>query len=246
MSIPKWQLAKSAAELVDGEIDIWSVNLDPPNYACIDQNTSLFSDDELERARRFRFDRHRRQYLVGRGALRHILAHYAGMQPEQIVFEYGEYGKPSIKSFHIEFNLSNSHERAIVGVTQNGPIGVDIEYLDRHIRDVNALAESVFTEIEQAQLYSYASSERLIPFLSGWTRKEAYLKGVGKGLALPLKDFSVDLTNSTEEPSISVAGWRLKSFWSSEDYLCAVAYLNSGSPHKFKWFEWDSAFFEQM
>lgn len=239
MNIPDWQPAQYAQGVKKGKIDIWYVDLNPAHASSLMQKDALYAADELARAARFRFDQHRRQYLVGRCALRQILAHYTNVRPNQVVFKYGEYGKPSIETFDLEFNLSNSHERAVIGVTQGEAIGIDIEYRDRHIWDVNSLAESVFTPIEQKQLNSYDPEQRLVPFLSGWTRKEAYLKGVGKGLALPLKDFSVDLTNSAETPHISVAEWRLRSFWSAEEYLCAIAYPDRVDIPEFNWFEWD-------
>ena len=115
-------------------------------------------------------------------------------------------------------------------------IGVDLEYQDRHIHDVESLAQSVFTNEELAELGKYPADKRLIPFLSGWTRKEAYLKGVGKGLALPLKSFSVQLDGLEKSPSISIPDWQLHSFWSAADYPSAVAFPKSDPPPEIRYF----------
>lgn len=246
MNLPQWRPADQAGELVAHTIDVWRVNLNPPRYDKLKQDISLFSTDELERGQRFRFDRHRRQYLVGRGALRQILSQYCNLQPGKIEFSYGEFGKPFLKESPIAFNLSNSHDQAIIAITLGPRIGADVEFRERHIWDVDALAKSVFTETEQAQLNSYSQKDRLVPFLSGWTRKEAYLKGVGKGLALPLKDFSVDLANAAEYPYISVREWQLKSFWSADDYLAAIAYPASMGSPSFRWFEWTLSHFDKI
>lgn len=224
--LPDWQTVDRPPTLPNNTIDLWLINLDPRGFQFPDPDDNPFSADELERANRFRFDRHRRQYLVGRGQLRAILAGYAGKTSADIAFDYGEYGKPMLASpiENLQFNLSNSHEMALVGVSRIEKIGVDLEYRDRHIWDVENLAQSVFTEQELSELSSYSADNCLIPFLSGWTRKEAYLKGIGKGLALPLKGFSVELNNGQSAPKISAPEWELASFWSAEDYLSAVAF----------------------
>ncbi|MFK7802576.1 MAG: 4'-phosphopantetheinyl transferase superfamily protein [Anaerolineae bacterium] len=244
---PEWKTVDQPPILLENTIDLWLVDLNPAGYEFPAAVGSVFSTDELERAARFRFDRHRRQYLVGRQQLRHILGAYAQTNPADIQFRYGEYGKPFLASSashglsEIQFNLSNSHEMALIGVSRLAKIGVDIEYRDRHIWDVDNLASSVFTDQEQAELAEYPADQRLIPFLSGWTRKEAYLKGVGKGLALPLKGFSVELKNSNASPDISIPEWGLESFWSTSEYLSAVAFPASQSRPDFRWFKFDES-----
>lgn len=226
MNLPDWKTVSRPPALPDHTIDLWLIDLNPPDFCWPDPHDNCFAADELERAARFRFDRHRRQYLVGRERLRQILAGYTGVTAPEIVFAYGEYGKPQLAfpAVDVQFNLSNTHEMALVGVSRLEKIGVDLEYRDRHIWDVENLARSVFTEQEIGELDGYAADERLVPFLSGWTRKEAYLKGIGKGLALPLKGFSVALNNDEAAPAISATEWHLASFWSAADYLSAVAF----------------------
>jgi len=80
-----------------GEIHVWSVRLDPPAEQ-VERLGRVLSSDEWERANRFRFDKHRRQYVVGRGALRTLLAAYVGGRPEAVRFRYGHRGKPFLES----------------------------------------------------------------------------------------------------------------------------------------------------
>ena len=56
-------------ELGPGTIQIWSIPLDPP-AAQVERMGRYLAADERQRASRFRFEQHRRQYAVGRGALR--------------------------------------------------------------------------------------------------------------------------------------------------------------------------------
>ena len=126
----------SGLTLPPGEIHVWSVRLDPPPDRVEALGRPL-SDDEWARANRFRFDKHRRQYVVGRGALRTLLAGYLGTRPELVRFSYGPRGKPflapDLAGGHpeksLQFNLSNSDEMALVGFVRGVEIGVDIEFL---------------------------------------------------------------------------------------------------------------------
>ena len=76
MNLPDWKRVNRPPTLPDNTIDLWLIDLNPPGFRFPDPDNNPFSADELERANRFRFDRHRRQYLVGRGQLRAILAGY--------------------------------------------------------------------------------------------------------------------------------------------------------------------------
>ncbi|HYL06858.1 MAG TPA: hypothetical protein VE075_12505, partial [Thermoanaerobaculia bacterium] len=86
---------RSAAGLAlpSGEIQLWAVALDPAPDAVERLGRSL-APDEWERARRFRFEIHRRRYVVGRGVLRALLGGYLGIAPEEVAFSYGPRGKP--------------------------------------------------------------------------------------------------------------------------------------------------------
>ncbi len=240
MSLPDWKSQKqNSLDLPTATIDLWLIELNPPKFEFPDTRSDILSSDELERAARFRFDRHRRQYIAGRRALRRILSKYTGQLPEKVEFEYGEYGKPYLKNndLNIEFNLSNSHDTALVAMSADAHIGADIEFIERKMWDIDSLAKTVFTNSEIDELNLYLPDERLIPFLSGWTRKEAYLKAIGKGLALPLKDFSVQLKNELEFPAISTPEWQLFSFWSDKSNLSAIAYPSDREISAFRWFK---------
>lgn len=243
MIIREWHTADSAqVELGDkvGGIDLWTIPLERSEVEWR-ALAHILHPDEVARARRFRFDRDRRRYIVARASLRKILGHYLGLSPTAIRFEYGAHGKPTLsgEEKRLEFNLSHSGEKGLLGITPAGvgEIGVDIEFIDRNLWDVNETAETVFTPEEIAELQSYPKGERVDPFLAGWTRKEAYLKGIGKGLALPLKDFSVSLRPDATRPSLSAPGWQLAAFWESEAYIASVAISEAIEAPTFRYFK---------
>ncbi|MEA2602377.1 MAG: 4-phosphopantetheinyl transferase [Acidobacteriota bacterium] len=219
-------------ELGPGEIHLWSVRLDPPTERVEDLGRVL-SEDEWERARRFRFDKHRRQYVVGRGALRTLLAAYLGLRPEAVRFAYGPRGKPflapPLDSRGLQFNLSNSDELALAGFVLGRELGVDVELL-RQMNDCEEIAERFFSESERKVLRTIPFPIKQEAFFNCWTRKEAYLKAVGEGLAAPLDSF--DVTLALDEPprmltlkgdADQAAKWFFHHLRPAESYIGALA-----------------------
>ena len=75
---------------------------------------TLLADDELQRANRFRAERHRERFLVGRGSLRCLLARYLAIDPWKVAFRYEDFGKPVLASnAELQFNLTHSHGLAL-------------------------------------------------------------------------------------------------------------------------------------
>src|SRR5262249_58019127 len=106
-----------------------------------------------QRAARFHFPRDRRRFTVARGVLREILSRYLGVPSAALKFRYSAYGKPAltdvVDNAGLRFNVSHSHEMALVAVTRGRAIGVDIEYLGREIRG-EEIAERFFSSRERA------------------------------------------------------------------------------------------------
>ncbi len=182
-------------ELPAGEIQVWSIPLDPPAEQAA-ALTRLLTPDEEARAARFRFDVHRRRYIVGRGALRALLGAYLDVRPAALRFDYRERGKPDLaapwRGSGLSFNLSNSDDLALAGFVRGGDLGVDVEYL-KEMPDLNDIASRFFSATEVAALAEVAAERKKEAFFNCWTRKEAYLKAVGVGLAAPLDSFVVTL-----------------------------------------------------
>ena len=219
-------------ELGPGEIHVWSVRLDPPAEQ-VEALGRVLSEDEWERARRFRFDKHRRQYVVGRGALRTLLAAYLGIDPKAVRFTYGPRGKPflapPLDGRGLHFNLSNSDELALVGFVLGRELGVDVEFL-RRMNDCEEIAERFFSESERKVLRTIPFPAKQEAFFNCWTRKEAYLKAVGEGLAAPLDSFDVTLALGEPPRMLTLKGdaeaaarWFFHHFCPADHYLGALA-----------------------
>lgn len=223
-----------------GEVQIWSVALDPPPAEAARLVASLAAD-ERERAARFHFERHRRQYEVGRGALRALLGAYLGLPPAEVRFAYGPRGKPFLAAPRppgppqataggdLHFNLSNSHELALVGFARGVEIGVDVEHL-KPMDDLEQIAERFFSESERLTLRRLPAADKPEGFFNCWTRKEAYLKAVGEGLAARLDSFDVTLAPGEPARMLTLEGdaaraarWFLTPFRPASGYLGALA-----------------------
>jgi 4'-phosphopantetheinyl transferase len=112
-----------------------------------------------------------------------LAGEYLCKKTTDIIFDRDENGKPFIKDSD-DINLSISHSYPFYAeAISDKPIGIDIE----KIRDVNPnIAKRAFTENERE--YTGSSKER---FFEIWTKKEAYAKFTGNGLAEGFRSFDV-------------------------------------------------------
>lgn len=179
--------------LSSGEVHIWRADLDSENYGR--NLEALLSPDEIKRANRFRFPEHRRRFIIGRAALRQLLSAYLAIAGGEVNFTYSLQGKPALAPAHhsdIFFNVSHSEDIAAFAFTKEHSIGVDVEVIRQDI-DVTGIPKRFFSSAEQKMLAALEGPAKFRGFFNCWTRKEAYVKAVGSGLSLPLRDFDVSL-----------------------------------------------------
>jgi 4'-phosphopantetheinyl transferase len=218
-------------ELANRQIIVWTLPLTAPD-GVVRLFAELLTPAEQARMERFRLDGLRRSFAISRGALRILLGYYSHTSPQAIEFTYGPNGKPSItRPTCIRFNVSHSGNLALLAFTLDCEIGIDLECI-RPVPDLRSLAERFFCPEETAELLSIPASQRDRAFFQCWTRKEAYVKGIGQGLALPLDSFRVTLR--PEEPvrlvrpadCFDAVGWTITDL-TRPDYAGAVAYRDS-------------------
>jgi len=206
------------------EIHIWSTTLVLSN----DQETlklAWLSNDERDRANRFHFLIHKRRYIAARSTLREIMSIYLNVAPQEIIFAYDDNKKPYLHRPNfprLQFNLSHSNEIAVYAFTLDHPIGVDIEKVqDKYDEKV---ARRFFSHDEKVTLQELPLHDRITGFYRIWARKEAIIKAIGKGLAMPLPTFSVSVNNIHEK--ITLEGnetWSLIPLSIHGSYQSAVA-----------------------
>jgi 4'-phosphopantetheinyl transferase len=204
-------------------IEVWVIALDQPQAAVI-ALWSLLDPAERERASRLRTPELTRRFVVAHGALRRLLAGALGCRPEAVVFTADENGKPHLPGQGLHFNLSHAGELALLAVSAAGPLGVDVEPV-RALPDRDLVADRFFSPHERRALAAAADRDRA--FFTLWTRKEAYLKALGYGLARPLAEFDVSLDEPARlladraQPA-AVETWELFHLTPAPGYLGAV------------------------
>src|SRR5271155_3944027 len=126
-----WAACPRQLALAEGEIHVWRAYLDfEPEL--LRRFESTLAPDEKARASRFFFQPDRNAYVAARGILRELLGKYVGRAPAELIFDYGDRGKPSLHETHgqpIQFNVSCSHGLALFGFAPRRSLGVDVELI---------------------------------------------------------------------------------------------------------------------
>ncbi len=177
-----------------GDIHLLLVHLS--TVPGMERAATILSPDELARADRLLRHEARERFIAGRLFLRRSLGRCLGSEPAEIPLVANEWGKPRLGGEQGEsglcFNLSHSDDWAILALSLGTELGVDIEVV-REDPEFVPMARRFFSPREQEELFSLPAGEQLTAFYCCWTRKEAYLKGVGCGLSLPTDAFDVSL-----------------------------------------------------
>jgi len=159
--------------LVRGEIHVWRIRLD--EFRSVPPPTA----EEADRASRFAQPILGQRYLRAHGALRAILGRYTSAPLE---FAEAEHKKPYLRHApECQFNLTHSHDRALVAVALEVEIGVDVEHV-RDLPDRAQIAERFFPPSEAVAHEAMPEAQRGRDFFRRWTRIEAILKARGVGL----------------------------------------------------------------
>jgi 4'-phosphopantetheinyl transferase len=198
-------------------LSLYTAMLDP-GAGEVARLTALLDAEERQRATQFRFDRDRRRFIVRRARLREILGDGIGVDPVRLQFDAGSHGKPRLLGEACHFSTSHSHDRMLVAVGDE-ELGCDIEKIVPDF-DWPPLAERFFTTAEQQALLSDAGGPQA--FFRCWTRKEAFVKGLGLGLSYPLDTFDVSVGDTAELLS-GGRGWSLTGGMIADDHVFAVA-----------------------
>ncbi len=181
------------------DVHLWVATvaeLEDPKHAAA--SWAVLSPDEKRHAERFHFERDRNAFLAARSLRRHVLSHYAAVEPKQWQFTANQYGRPRIAfpllDEPLEFNTSKSADLVVCAVTRGLSVGIDIERLDRPVPE--GVAESTFAPGEIAALQLLALEDRDKRFFTLWTLKEAYIKARGMGLSIPLDSVAFNVTDT--------------------------------------------------
>lgn len=184
------------------------VHLIRPDAGC---DESLLTEDDLLRAGSFRFEADRIRWVACRSGLRRILAAATGTKPADLPLVANPFGKPLLAPpfDSVHFNLSHCGNLAVLAVSRDGPVGIDIEPLDRAAELLEVIG-GFCHPLEVAELPGGpAATLRLLEI---WTAKEALLKALGTGFSTAPESVRTTftengITGSTDDPSLRLGGF---------------------------------------
>ncbi|MFC0598035.1 4'-phosphopantetheinyl transferase family protein [Streptomyces palmae] len=183
-------------------------------------------DRERERAAAFVRPLDRLTYLMAHIALRRLLSVYTDIPPAQLPLGRdpcpccgGPHGRPVLRGTPLHFSLSHSHGTALISIAAT-PLGVDIQRVPT--LQTTELCLPQLHPAERRELHAVPRGERPRAFGRLWTRKEAYLKGLGTGLGRPPhRDYLGERTGpgAPARPR----GWHVQTLPSCPDHVAALA-----------------------
>lgn len=214
-------------QLDDAEVHVWSAS------TCATESlfpSALLSGAERAKAERFRRAGDRARYIASHALLRLVLSAYAGAPPRALQFERDARDKPRLApgaARAVNFSLAHSGDRALVAVTRDRPVGVDIEEIRADL-EVAELAKSVLSPSEFRELERSSIGRRRLFLFQSWVRKEAVLKASGRGLTVEPACVAVIADapgNNPEHLAVELDGatWGVRDVASAGGYAAAVA-----------------------
>ena len=113
----------------------------------------------------------------------------AGIDMQDLRLSYGPLGKPFLTDYpNLFFNLSHSGSRVFCAVSDR-EVGCDVE----QIRPADlCVVNRFFSPQERLAITTAPVEEKNALFFRYWTLKESFIKNVGRGLSMPLGEFSIN------------------------------------------------------
>ncbi len=200
----------------------------------------ILNAHELAQAERRLDAEHGYRFAMARRGIRLILGRELSCFPQDIRFEVGDHGKPRIEGLPashdpaLSFNLSHSGDLAVLAVSRDGEVGVDVE----RVRDIDLrIARRYFTGREAEEIAAAESSHQLAAFFRVWTAKEAVVKATGEGIRRGLDTFEFASlpdgqasAGSLRTGALPALRARVQWFVPVEGYAAAVAGLDANRP----------------
>jgi 4'-phosphopantetheinyl transferase len=196
---------------------------------------------EQDRASQFKFETDRQRYVAAHAALRSIVSSYVNSPARELQFAAGPYGKPKLAPIHatekIEFNLSHSHDVALIAVAQGREIGVDVEWVRKDFV-FDEVAQRFFTAREVAALHALPLHLQREAFYKCWTSKEAFLKAKGTGLSGQLDEVEIVFIDHVVRVKGTMPNLSLIELTVDGGYVAAL--VVDGVEPRLRYYAWES------
>jgi 4'-phosphopantetheinyl transferase len=209
-------------------IVVWITKVSASQESLPYLESCLDSKDQV-RAARFRFPEDRARFLLGRTLVRKSLGLYLHQSPETIELAHTSKGRPFFPQDEtLQFSISHTRDLVAIALTAGAKVGIDLEYMRLNL-DLLELARRILS-VEDFQIFQNTPTcEKSAAFFRAWTRKEAYLKARGEGIAEGLQLVSVSLGAEKISPikdareGCASENWRLHTLPVSANYMGHLA-----------------------
>ena len=171
--------------------------------------TSCIQEEEKLRLAKFVFREDFNASLIGRLMMRCFVQKATNCDYNAIKFDRDERGKPFLvepKNLRLDFNVSHQGKYSVLAGTvgTNAKIGVDtmkIEYTGgKSLEEFFRLMTRNFSDSEWGYIKSRdTKNEQLEAFMRNWCLKESYVKNIGVGITVDLRNISFKINSSVLE-----------------------------------------------
>ena len=181
----------------------------------------LVSPDKKARLDNYKSHIDKKLGLYAELLVRVVMQQDLNIENGDIVFGTNGYGKPFLmnnQDYH--FNISHTNNMISVAISSN-PVGVDVEKISEIDLEIS---KRFFTENEQN--YIEKSHDGVYErFFEIWTKKEAYVKYIGKGLSVPLNSFDVTKKSLSRHFYTVRYGKYIIHMYGTEEYIAPTTII---------------------
>jgi 4'-phosphopantetheinyl transferase len=219
-----WQSTSLRGEPSAPQAAIYSFD---PRESPATEHWSWLSAAEQRRVEAIRNEKVKARFVRCRATVRQILARHLNITPPAVPIREEEHQKPYLDATggHC-FNLSHCDDLALLAVSSESELGVDVERLRDMPRALD-IAGRYLGAAEARAIAAAGPATQSEAFLICWTRTEACVKALGLGLASHMDQFAVgatEMATMVEAPAAAGRRLRLFSFRPDSQHIAAVAF----------------------
>lgn len=217
-------------EIKENEVHTWLIDMDKIiNY---EDYEVFLNENERLRGKKLLSDKLKKNHIISHFATREILSYYLNIPLIQIPLTDTKFNKPYLRQnpLKIEFNLTHSHDLALLAITKIFRIGIDIERMSP-LQDQEDIEKLILSQKEHNWLFKRDDQEKCESFYRLWTAKEALMKGIGEGFHFGIENIDFEMPqylsgriglviHSHPEESLE---WTVLNFKPQEKYMGALA-----------------------
>lgn len=204
------------------EVIIYTIYL-PDFIELKSELVKFLTSKELKKAERFFKELDRNRFIIYRSILKFVLAAHTNLNVKNIYLDYHFNKKPYLASHPwLYFNISHSEDYAAIAVSRKN-VGLDIEYMSKDF-NFTSLLPDVFDDNQVLEIQNAVDKKHA--FYTSWTRKEAFVKALGKGIDEDFKHIpSLDGQHTIDfDLTQNSKNWQVYSFNLADNYLGAIAF----------------------